>query len=735
MPKFFSELALAEGKIYYREGHILELKTADGLLKARVRGNSNSLYNIHIDLRSWPEAPARCTCPFLKNCKHVAACFFYFLDGLDKPLPLKSHNPSTIAASQFIVKDFSSLKNAPKISQNTIFGDQVEWFSKNLFPMDLKNEFFSYQLGITIGGEEVNIIPLLVELIRNLDKNYLDALPESSTVQLSLKNGKVLQIELKRIKPFLRFLMQYGLHKIELEESLNLSAQQIILMEEIEQAILATSKRWLGTKKIREQLKYLVQFESIPQIEAPQGLTASLRDYQRTGLNWLQLLRKNHFGGILADDMGLGKTIQTLSNLQAEKEAGRLKKASLIIAPTSLLSNWLDEINRFSNLKALVFHGTSRSAKNFDHFEIIISSYGLIHREKTRFVNYSFYYLILDEAQLIKNARTKSTQIVQQIPAKHRLCLSGTPLQNHLGELWSLFNFLMPGLLGTAKQFKKNFKDPIELNNDQESKLTLLKRVQPFLLRRTKDQVARELPMKTEIIQEVDIVGAQRDLYEIVRISTEKKIRDAIYKLGINRSHIVFLDALLKLRQVCCDPKLLSLEEAKMAHGTSAKLDLLMELLASLISEGRYVLVFSQFTSMLEIIEEKLNELNYPYLKLTGKTTSRGEIVQLFQEGGYPIFLISLKAGGIGLNLTRADTVIHYDPWWNPAAEEQATDRSHRIGQINPVFVYKLIAKGTVEEAILKMQKKKQKLFDSVLTSESQGINTLTMEEINEFFK
>ena len=350
------------------------------------------------------------------------------------------------------------------------------------------------------------------------------------------------------------------------------------------------------------------------------------------------------------------------------------------------------------------------------------------------FLKYPFYYVILDEAQFIKNARAKTTQVIRMLQGQHRLCLTGTPLENHLGELWSLFHFLMPGLLGDAKPFRRLFRIPIEKHGDTEKREFLARRVQPFMLRRTKNQVARELPPKTEMTHSIELTGAQRDLYEAIRMSMEKKVREAIAQQGFGKSYIVFLDALLKLRQVCCDPRLLTIPEASMAHGTSAKLDALMNLLDNLMEEGRRVLVFSQFTSMLALIEKELIERDFSYLKLTGKTQNRQSVVRDFQEGKAPLFLISLKAGGTGLNLTRADTVIHYDPWWNPAVEDQATDRSHRMGQENPVFVYKLICAGSVEEAILEMQTKKRQLFDGILSSSIEEQETLSDADLALFF-
>lgn len=621
---------------------------------------------------------------------------------------------------------------ASPLYQEVVSADDVEWYSDM---HESTTDFFSYQLGILVEGRTVSIVPLVADLIQRYSGSDLDGLPDTQLVKLPLQDGRALQLEMGRIKPLVRLLLQFGMRQIDEEQHLQINKYQLILMQEAELAIAATNARWQGAEHFREELRQLIKLTELPEIIKPKGLNANLRDYQHYGLTWLQFLRTSRFNGILADDMGLGKTVQTLSHLQYEKEQGRLKHATLIVAPTSLVGNWMAEAKKFTpELTVLVYHGSERHQDNFDDFDLVISTYGLIHRDKEKFINYSFYYLILDEAQFIKNARTKTTQIIQQLKASHRLCLTGTPLENHLGELWSLFHFLTPGLLGDAKQFRLWFRTPIEKYADTDRREILAKRVKPFMLRRTKNQVASELPPKTEMIRNIEIVGPQRDLYEAIRMSMEKKVRDAIAKQGLGKSHILLLDALLKLRQICCDPRLLSLPEATIAHGTSSKLEALMELLENLVEEGRRVLVFSQFTSMLKLIEDELVAKNYEYLKLTGQTQNRQALVDQFQEGKTPIFLISLKAGGTGLNLTRADTVIHYDPWWNPAVEDQATDRTHRIGQENPVFVYKLITAGTVEEAILGMQERKRQLVDGILSADSSKTMALSEEDLEQFF-
>jgi hypothetical protein len=642
-------------------------------------------------------------------------------------LELQDHIVPTLEAGGWLV-EFDH-----PIYEKIMIADELEWFSTL---EDRGYDFFSYQLGILVEGRPISIVPLVADLIEKVGHQSLDKLSDDSMIILPLPNGRRLQINMARIKPLLRFLLQYGLPLFDEQYRLKINRYQLLLTQEIEQALIAVTRRWQGLDGLHNQLQKLMSLQGFEQVALPIGLKATLRDYQYDGLNWLQFLRQSQFGGILADDMGLGKTIQTLAHLQVEKEEGRLTQASLIVAPTSLVVNWSKEATRFTpQLKILIFHGLERHQDTFDDYDVVISTYGLIQRDKSQFIVYPFYYLILDEAQFIKNSQAKTTQIIQQIKARHRLCLSGTPLENHLGELWSLFHFLMPGLLGDSKQFRKCFKLPIENDNDIEKRTLLARRVRPFMLRRTKNQVARELPAKTEITRLIELTGTQRDLYEAIRMSMEKKVRDAIARLGVGRSHIVLLDALLKLRQVCCDPKLLSIPEAQIAYGTSAKLAALMTLVDSLVTDNRRVLIFSQFTSMLKIIEEQLISRCYNYLILTGRTQHRQALVDTFQQGQIPIFLISLKAGGTGLNLTCADTVIHYDPWWNPAAEEQATDRSHRIGQKNPVFVYKLIASGTVEAAILTMQGRKKQLFDGILSDNRTTMTRLTTDDITQFFK
>ena len=462
------------------------------------------------------------------------------------------------------------------------------------------------------------------------------------------------------------------------------------------------------------------------------ALAEGLFTHQIEGVAFLLGRRR----AILADDMGLGKTVQTLAHVLAEKENGRLDRPSIVIAPTSLMTNWRQECERFApDLRVLVLHGTDRK----QHFErisdhdLIITSYPLLPRDSAVLLKEEFHYVILDEAQFIKNPKTQFAQIACALKARHRLCLTGTPMENHLGELWSLFHFLLPGFLGDELRFNSLFRRPIEKGQSEDRRKLLARRVSPFILRRKKEAVAQELPPKTEIVQNVELTGAQRDLYESVRLAMHERVRQEVDSKGFSRAHIIILDALLKLRQICCHPQLLSLPSAQKVK-ESAKLDLLLDLLPEMISEGRRILLFSQFTSMLDLIEKEIDKLKIPFVRLTGETRDRATPVAAFQDGKVPLFLISLKAGGTGLNLTAADTVIHYDPWWNPAVENQATDRAHRIGQTKNVFVYKLMTVGTVEEKISAMQARKRELVEGLLSEKSAENLKLTSDDLDVLF-
>lgn len=597
--------------------------------------------------------------------------------------------------------------------------------------------WFEISLGFVVDGKRINLLPILVDMIAQMHnpQELKQLLQDQQHLLIPLDEKHWVKLDSQRLTKILDTL-------IELYDHAPLNAEGNLLLHQVQglglTELLNDPKLiWKGADELRSLSKQLVHFQGIKAVELPKDLMAELRSYQYEGLNWLQFLREYHFNGVLADDMGLGKTLQALAHLLIEKVAGRADRPSLVIAPTSLMSNWRREADKFTpSLKLLTLHGPEREQyfEQIQQYDLILTTYALALRDEELYRQHQFHYLILDEAQAIKNAKAKTTQVIYELNARHRLCLTGTPMENHLGELWSMFRFLMPGFLGPLDKFGRLFRLPIEKHGDLERQVQLRKRLQPFMLRRTKEHVAKELPPKTEIIRTVALEGVQRDLYESVRLAMDKKLRDEINQKGFARSQIMILDALLKLRQVCCDPRLLKLDSAQEVKA-SAKLEMLMEMLIEMLDEGRKVLLFSQFTSMLELIEQELVKNKIRFSKLTGQTRDREAAINAFQEGNAQVFLISLKAGGTGLNLTAADTVIHYDPWWNPAVEQQATDRAYRIGQDKPVFVYKLLTEETVEEKILKLQERKQSLTNSLYADTTQGESNFSQADLLELLK
>ena len=605
-------------------------------------------------------------------------------------------------------------------------------------------QWFNFELGITVDNEKINLLPILVDLIQNQYHHHREAFikkmaDDSKPWLVQLPDGRLLPIAKSRLRSIFSFLTElYEVDSLSGSNKLKLTKLRIAQLHLLEQALNAAKLRWLGGERLRILGEKLSKFEGIVKINPPKGLLTELRPYQQDGLNWLQFLREYELGGILADDMGLGKTVQALAHLLVEKNNKRMDRPSLVIAPTSLMVNWRQEAQRFTpSLKILTLHGSERKPhfnmiKNYD---VVFTTYQLLIRDQEAFLAQDYHVLIIDEAQFIKNPRTKINQIVQKIQARHRLCLTGTPMENHLGELWSLFNFLLPGLLGDNRQFQRLFRVPIEKQYDKERSASLWQRIAPFFMRRTKQQVLQELPPKIEMLRSIELDGEQRDLYESIRVALHQKVSSIIKSQGIANSQIIILDALLKLRQTCCDPRLLKMEAAQKIAPNSAKLIMLMEMLPNLLAEGRRVLLFSQFTEMLQLIEEELIKVKISYVKLTGKTKDRETPITEFQSGKVNLFLISLKAGGTGLNLTAADTVIHYDPWWNPAVERQATDRAHRIGQDKIVFVYKLITSGTVEEKILQLQQHKQAILDNLLSHQDEIQTGFNLDDIETLFE
>jgi superfamily II DNA or RNA helicase len=597
-------------------------------------------------------------------------------------------------------------------------------------------DWLELHLGVTVDGEQVDLVPALVRMIIRPETALLIEGPDDKPFLLPLLDGRTLSLPMSRIRPTLQALLElWASGGIDADaEKIGFSRLDAADLAGLEER---TGLVWRGGEALRDLGRTLRISGGIPKTVIPETFLATLRPYQGQGVDWLQFLGSAGLGGILADDMGLGKTVQTLAHLMIEKAAGRLDRPSLIVCPTSLIPNWTAEANRFApGLSVLALHGSARKAQfaKIPKHDLILTTYPLLTRDHEVLLKQEWHAVILDEAQFIKNPNAETTRQALRLKARQRLCLSGTPLQNHLGELWSLFDFLAPGFLGSQKSFKTRYRNPIEKQGDADRQALLTRRIRPFMLRRTKEEVITELPPKTEIIEPVEMETNQRAIYEAIRLSMHAKVQAAIAQKGLARSGIIILDALLKMRQACCDPRLLKLKTVAKAKAGSAKLDRLMEMLSIMFAEGRRVLLFSQFTEMLALIQARLEEDGVDYVKLTGDTKDRATPVKKFQAGDVPLFLISLKAGGVGLNLTAADTVIHYDPWWNPAVEDQATDRAHRIGQTKKVFVHRLVTLGTIEEKMEVLKEKKRAIVASVMDSEHGGALTMTEADVEELF-
>ena len=590
---------------------------------------------------------------------------------------------------------------------------------------------FSLDFGIEIEGQRHPLLPILSHLLerggmetaRVVDEQVVTVLPDGRIVRLPAERiGRLLSI----MGDLIETAQRTASGALALSEA---EAPAVIDLEDL----LAT--RWENAEAIRAYVDRHREAAEIPPVAIPASLRATLRPYQLEGVAWLQHLRGHGLSGFLADDMGLGKTAQTIAHIAIEHEAGRLDRPALVIVPTSLVPNWTAELAKFApHLRVTVLHGLDRHGRRREiaRSDVVITTYTILVRDIEEMKGEAWHLVALDEAQAIKSPDAKATRAVCQLDARHRLCLSGTPIENNLDELWSQFAFLMPGLLGGRRDFTKRFRTPIEKKGSDLRRQQLIRRIRPFLLRRTKAEVATDLPPKHTILRRITLADSQRELYETIRATLYDKVREQIASRSLAQSRIVVLDALLKLRQACCDPRLVKLPSARMVKDSS-KLDDLTEMLGEIIPEGRRVLVFSQFTSMLDLIGSRLRAAAIPYVELRGDTHDRGRPVAAFEAGEAPVFLISLKAGGRGLNLTSADTVIHYDPWWNPAAEDQASDRAHRIGQTRSVFVFKLIAADTVEERILDLQQRKAALA-SIAFSDEAEIGMLEAEDIDYLF-
>ncbi|MFA9411987.1 MAG: DEAD/DEAH box helicase, partial [Deltaproteobacteria bacterium] len=500
------------------------------------------------------------------------------------------------------------------------------------------------------------------------------------------------------------------------------------LLKMVQNAKVSASAKTLFAK--------IEDIDEIPSVAKPRTLKADLRPYQKDGFSWLVFLHELNSGGILADDMGLGKTVQAIALLLWAKSKYK-RKLNLVVAPTSVVPNWEREIAKFApGLKTLVWQGPNRSqrAPEIEKADVMITSYALLRRDEELLQALDLRYVILDEAQHIKNPMSQTARSAKKLSSERRLALTGTPIENRLSELWSIFDFVSPGLLGTLKTFEERIARPID-RGDMDTAQRLRGTIKPFVMRRLKRDVAADLPDKIEQEMIVPLAEEQSKLYKQVLGQVRKSVLSEVEKKGVSKAQIQILAALTRLRQVACDPRLMKLPDTDFDADDSGKLGALREIVDEAIDGNHRVLVFSQFVEMLNHIRAALDTDGVQYEYLDGSTKNRIDRVDRFNEDtSVPVFLISLKAGGTGLNLTGADTVVHFDPWWNPAVEDQATDRAHRIGQTKNVNVYKLIAAGTVEEKILELSAKKRELVSNVLSTEGSPLKGLTKADVDNLF-
>ncbi|GAB4451572.1 MAG: hypothetical protein OHK0029_01000 [Armatimonadaceae bacterium] len=607
--------------------------------------------------------------------------------------------------------------------------------------------------GYTIYGEETlaslrvnRVTPSLkLNVSSGLDWFDLDAIAQFGETHATLKelrrairhreryvklaDGSVGMIPPEWLNKY-RFLFGLGEEK---EQKLRLGRHQALLLEEIfSETDLGDAIDW------KQRLTPLLHIEQIPEKPLPTGLRANLYPYQKTGYDWLHFLHDGDWGGCLADDMGLGKTLESIAFLLSLRGAGGNSHADapdLVVVPRSLLFNWEREVKKFApDLRILLWDGVDRARdlSEFQNYDLVLTTYRIMLNEIEELRKVRFHYAVLDEAQAIKNPLSQTARAARLLNADHRLTLTGTPIENASHELWSQFEFVCPGMLGSLERFRSEFAQPIEKDQDAQALETLRRMTQPFLLRRTKELVAPELPPRTEEVQVVDMEPAQRRLYNRYRDQYRANLLGLFEDEPLDgEAQIKVLEALLRLRQICCHPRLVEGD----FRGDSAKFLTALETIETLIAEGHKALIFSQFTQVLALVRQELEQRKIPYVYLDGRTRDRQSRVDQFQsDSKIPLFLISLKAGGFGLNLTAADYVLHLDTWWNPAAEQQATDRAHRIGQDKPVFVYKYVARDSVEEKILELQERKKSLADQLITSEKGVLRSLTRADLDALF-
>ncbi|WP_027634655.1 SNF2 helicase associated domain-containing protein [Clostridium hydrogeniformans] len=622
------------------------------------------------------------------------------------------------AVIDFIVEGVNLLQGLGEVYYSEEFKN-IKVYSKNDFKYKLKlNREDMLEFSFSIEG--INEGELL-ELLNNIKegKRYY-----------KLKGDGIVLLNNKDLKDLITLVNNLGI------EEKNLVSEKIIIPKFF--ASYVNDKIGEEAESNREFRELINNLRDIKHMDyyVPEDLSGSLRSYQKTGYKWFKTLSNYGFGGILADEMGLGKTIQTIAFVISSKE----DCPSLIVCPTSLVYNWKEEFEKFAKLAKIVIVEGSRNQreelwKTSKDYDVVITSYPLIRRDIDFIENMTFNYVILDEAQNIKNFTSQNAKAVKEIKAKNRFALTGTPVENHLSELWSIFDFVMPGYLLNHSKFLNLYETAIVKHDNKHALEDLKKRIAPFILRRLKKDVAEELPPKIEKTLSLNMDSTQKNIYASYVTMFKKQIKEEINLYGFEKSKIKILGALTRLRQICCDPSSFIEDYA----GESAKMNALIDLIDNSIEGGHKILVFSQFVTVLKNISSRLNEEDISHLYLDGSVSSKDRmtLVKNFNEGEDKVFLISLKAGGAGLNLTSADIVIHFDPWWNPAIESQATDRAHRIGQKNTVEVIKLITKGTIEEKILKIQEEKQNIINSIMDNEDLDkdvLSSMSIEDIEDLF-
>lgn len=592
-------------------------------------------------------------------------------------------------------------------------GDKQFFIGKTTLDIEVveDNDWFDVRAFANFGPYKIPFIQLRDHILNRIQ-------------EFKLPNGEIAIIPEEWFAQY-EHLFQFAIKK----GSLQLHKTHIGVLHEISEHTALTMSR---------KLQNLSNFEEIPNVNKPQDFDGELRPYQQAGYNWFHFLQEFSFGGVLADDMGLGKTVQTLALLQRQKEelkATDHAKTSLLILPTSLVYNWQKEANRFAPHLRLLLHTGSNRFKDpyaFTHFDLVITTYGIARSDEELLSKFFFNYIILDESQNIKNPTSKSFKAIKVFKSRHKLALSGTPIENSVSDIWSQMHFTNPGLLGSYSFFQKEFVVPIEKKKDEDTAKRLQALIKPFILRRTKSQVATELPPKTEQIIYCAMTESQGELYESTKSEYRNALLDGAAQQGTKNTQIALLQGLTKLRQLANHPKM---TETDYKSG-SGKFDAVIEMLSSISSEGNKVLIFSQFVKHLEIFKSYFSKKNIPYAYLDGGTKDRAQAVDYFKKNDeVKVFLISIKAGGVGLNLTEADYVFILDPWWNPAVEQQAIDRSHRIGQTRNVFIYKFITKDTVEEKIVALQNRKKSFATSLVTTEESFVKSLSRDDLKELLR